>query len=239
MPTCEVRRIPLPRTWVNRGKKKGRGCVLAPALGIPPLERGGWYASLVVVAAPAPPSPAHLHTGGEQIDILSFELLQTQRLILTNLSFLRGDFLLHRFHLPYLEGGTRQPHINTPSTTFVDKGRERLRFSPCSAVGAVPVGPPMYPSRSWPSEHLRSNRWEDAVGLSSCQTSENSSSTTFVDKGKKKGRSRVLRPAFVVVRRNYFSRFTPTLALLLGRPRGSRSPRRPVSRPCGRRAGAH
>ena len=28
-------------------------------------------------------------------------------------------------------------------------------------------------SRSWPSEHLRSNRCEDAVGLSSCQTSEN------------------------------------------------------------------
>src|SRR5829696_4004451 len=86
--TCEVRRIPLPRTWVNRGKKKGRGCVLAPALGIPPLESGGVYAPLVVVAAPAPPSPAHLHTGGEQIDILSFELLQTQRLILTNLGFL-------------------------------------------------------------------------------------------------------------------------------------------------------
>src|SRR5215217_5272931 len=66
--------------------------------------------------------------------------------------------------------------------TFVDKGRERLRFSPCSAVGAVPVGPPMYPSRSWPSEHLRSNRWEDAVGLSSCQTSENTPSTSFVNK---------------------------------------------------------
>jgi hypothetical protein len=125
--------------FVNKDKKKGRGCVLAPALGIPRLERGGWYASLVV-AAPAPPSPAHLHTGGEQIDILSFELLQTQRLILTNLGFLRVDFLLHRFHLPYLEGGTRQPYINTPSTTFVEKGRERL-LSPGSPVGAVPVGP--------------------------------------------------------------------------------------------------
>jgi hypothetical protein len=152
MPTCEVRRIPLPRTWVNRGKKKGRGCVLAPALGIPPLERGGWYASLVVVAAPAPPSPAHLHTGGEQIDILSFELLQTQRLILTNLSFLRGDFLLHRFHLPYLEGGTRQPHINTPSTTFVDKGRERLLFPVqccgCCARGTSYVSEPLLAQRA-------------------------------------------------------------------------------------------
>src|SRR5829696_9159435 len=41
---------------------------------------------------------------------------------------------------------------------------------------AVSLGP-MYQSRSRLSEHLRSNLCEDAVGLSSCQTSENSPST--------------------------------------------------------------
>src|SRR5215204_1569643 len=35
----ELRRIPLPRTWVNRGKKKGRGCYYAPVLlAVPSLE---------------------------------------------------------------------------------------------------------------------------------------------------------------------------------------------------------
>jgi hypothetical protein len=30
-PKGEVRRIPLPRTWVNKGKEKGQGCY-TPAL---------------------------------------------------------------------------------------------------------------------------------------------------------------------------------------------------------------
>ncbi len=31
-PAYELPRIPLPRRWVNKGKKKGRGCYYAPAL---------------------------------------------------------------------------------------------------------------------------------------------------------------------------------------------------------------
>src|SRR5215212_3297925 len=86
--------------------------------------------------------------------------------------------------LQWADGNAWTLILLSSPTTFVDKGWERLLL-PGSPVGAVPVGP-MYQSRSWPSEHLRSNRCEDAVGLSSCQTSENFSSTTFVNRGKRK-----------------------------------------------------
>jgi hypothetical protein len=35
----EVLRIPLPRTWVNNGKKKGRGPLRAPAPSPVPFQR--------------------------------------------------------------------------------------------------------------------------------------------------------------------------------------------------------
>jgi len=40
----------------------------------------------------------------------------------------------------------------------------------------------MYPSRSWLSDNLRSNLCEDAVGRSTCQTSEYPPSTYFGEK---------------------------------------------------------
>src|SRR5215212_3757873 len=89
--------------------------------------------------------------------------------------------------LQWADGNAWTLILLSSPTTFVDKGWERLLF-PGSPVGAVPVGP-MYQSRSWPSEHLRSSRCEDAVGLSSCQTSETTPSTSFVNKGKREGRS--------------------------------------------------
>src|SRR5215212_330074 len=68
---------------------------------------------------------------------------------------------------------------NSCSTTFVDKGRERLLF-PVQCRGCCARGT-YVKSRSWPGEHLRSNRWEDAVGFPSCRTSENAPSTALVN----------------------------------------------------------
>src|SRR5215204_2844279 len=76
--------------------------------------------------------------------------------------------------------------ISSAERTSENSVNAKFAEFPFPDVGCIGPGAASFPmlcprtyvqSRSWLSEHLRSNLWEDAVGLSSCRTSENNPST--------------------------------------------------------------